>query len=144
MPDPLSREVRRSSNVVVVSPSTNNLESLREGPIRRPGDDIEHGMWASDFGVILLERTRFTPSKFTLGEHLYSLSLAPGEEVTLEQKTYSERAVTYEDATDTDEEINTELNSSYTTEISEALNRVMSDTKNRGFNVGGTVGFLMS
>jgi hypothetical protein len=120
--------------------STNDAAGPKGG-VGRPGDDIERGQFASDFGIILLERTRRTPTGFALGEHLLSLSLAPGEEVTIEQKTFSERAVTYEEISDTDEEINAELNSSYTTELSEALSRVMSDAKNRGFNAGGTLGF---
>lgn len=133
---------QEGSSTLMISSSTNNSSGpAGGGTVGRPGDDIELGQSASDFGVILLERTRLTPSGFVLGEHLLSLSLAPGEEVTLEQKTFSERAVTYEEASDTDEEINAELGSTYTTEMSEALSRVMSDAKNRGLNVGGNIGF---
>jgi len=111
------------------------------GGIGRPGDDVELGQSASDFGVVLLERTRLRPAGFALGEHLLSLSLAPSEEVTIEQKTFSERAVTYEEVSELDEEINAESASTYTTEMSEALSHVMSDAKNRGFNAGGNIGF---
>lgn len=109
--------------------------------VARPGDDIEAGMSASDFGVVLLERTRITPAGFALGEHLLSLSLAPGEEVTIEQKAYSERTVTYEDVSDTDEQVDTEVGSSLTTELSVALSQAVTDTKNKGFNAGATVGY---
>jgi hypothetical protein len=129
------------SSSVMIGSTTNNAAGPATGGVSRPGDDVELGQSASDFGVILLERTRLTPKGFALGEHLLSLSLAPGEEVTIEQKTFSERAVTFEEASDTDEEINAELGSSYTTEMSEALSRVMSDAKNRGFNAGGNIGF---
>lgn len=106
----------------------------------RPGDDVELAGKASDFGVILLERTRFRPKGFALGEQILSLSLAPGEEVTIEQKTFSEKTVTFEDINDTEEEVNTELGSSLTTELSEALNQTQSDTHNRSTNIGGTLG----
>jgi hypothetical protein len=108
--------------------------------VSRPGDDIELANIVSDFGVILLERTRLTPNGFALGEHLLSLSLAPGEEVTIEQKTFAEKTVTFEEVNETDEEINTELGSSLTNELSEALSRVASDTMNRGVNAGGSLG----
>lgn len=130
-----------SSTVNVGSTTNAGVGPAGGNGVSRPGDDIERGQFASDFGVILLERTRLTPKGFALGEHLLSLSLAPGEEVTIEQKTFSERAVTFEEVSDTDEEINAELGSSYTTEMSEALSRVMSDAKNRGFNAGANVGF---
>lgn len=138
---PLKQPKKGSSAVLIGTTTNSGMGTSMGNGVSRPGDDLELGQSASDFGVILLERTRMTPKGFALGEHLLSLSLAPGEEVTIEQKTFSERAVTYEEVTDTDEEVNAELNSSYTTEMSEALSRVMSDAKNRGFNAGGNVGF---
>ncbi|MDX2050916.1 MAG: hypothetical protein SFV15_00905 [Polyangiaceae bacterium] len=125
-----------------VGPSGNTGTGAGMGSgVNRPADDLELAERVSDFGIILLERTRVTPSGFALGEHLLSLSLAPGEEVTIEQKTFSEKTVTFEEVNETDEEVNTELGSNLTTELSEALSRVASDTKNRGINVGGTLGF---
>lgn len=114
-------------------------ESASQPGIERPGDDVEAGLFASDFGVILLERTRITPAGFALGEHLLSLSLAPGEEVTIEQKAYSERTVTYEDISETDEQVDTEVGSSLTTELSVALSQSVTDTKNQGLNAGASV-----
>jgi hypothetical protein len=143
-PAPLPKKKKgpyRGAYAALMGSSTNDAAGPMGGGVGRPGDDIELGQSASDFGVILLERTRLTPAGFALGEHVLSLSLAPAEEVTIEQKSFSERAVTFEEASDTDEEINAELGSSYTTEMSEALSRVMSDAKNRGFNVGGNLGF---
>jgi hypothetical protein len=109
--------------------------------VSRPGDDVEAQQAASDFGIVLLERTRLRPVGTVLGENLLSLSLAPGEEVTIEQKTFSERAVTYEEVSEQDEEINTESGSTFTTEMSEALTRVVSDSTNHGVNAGGNLGF---
>lgn len=130
----------RSASVVVAEPAGSTPPAEPEGVLSRPGDDVEAQQSASDFGVILLERTRLRPAGFTLGESLLSLSLAPGEEVTIEQKTFSERSVTYEEISEQDEEINTEVGSTFTTEMSEALSRVISDTTNKGVNAGGTVG----
>jgi hypothetical protein len=136
---------KKGSSTIMVGTTTNGGKGTKGttmgGGVSRPGDDLELGQSASDFGVILLERTRVTPKGFALGEHLLSLSLAPGEEVTIEQKTFSERATTFEEVSDTDEEVTAELGSTYTTEMSEALSRVMSDAKNRGFNAGGNFGF---
>lgn len=124
-----------------IASTTSGDSSGGMGSINRPGNDIELGQSASDFGIVLLERTRLRPSGFALGEHLLSLSLAPSEEVTIEQKTFSERAVTFEELSESDQEISTESGSTYTTELSEALSQVMSDAKNRGFSAGGSFGF---
>jgi len=119
--------------------NTGNTGGMGSG-VERPCDDRELAEKVSDFGIILLERTRLTPSGFALGEHLLSLSLAPGEEVTIEQKTFSEKITTFEEVSETDEDVTTELGSNLTTELSEALSRVASDTKNRGFSAGGSLG----
>ena len=123
------------NRIVVAKPP----ESPPEVP--RPGDDVELGARASDFGIVILELTRITPVGFALGEHLLSLSLAPGEEVAIEQKVYSERSVTYEDASEREEQLDVELGSSFTTELSVALTRGLTDTRARGTTAGLDVGF---
>jgi len=94
----------------------------------------------SDIGVVFLERTRIRPAGFSLGEHLMALSLAPGEEVTIEQKTYSERQTTFEDVTDQEDTKETEYSSTLSTEMSNALQRATNGTRSDQSNVGGSIG----
>ena len=54
-------------------------------------------MLRSEVGYFFLDRTRIRPKGFALGEHIYTLSLAPGEEVVIEQKTFSKKEATYEE-----------------------------------------------
>lgn len=93
----------------------------------------------SDIGVVFLERTRIRPQGFALGEHLISLSLGPSEEVTIEQKTYSERQNTFEEATEQDDTRESEFSSSLSTELSNALQRATNETRTdqSNMNVGG-------
>ncbi|HHT9104250.1 MAG TPA: hypothetical protein ACFYD7_00050 [Candidatus Wujingus californicus] len=58
---------------------------------------------------------------FSLGEHLTSLSLAPGEEVTIEQKTYTKVEQSFEETKDDEVTKDQELSSTYTNELSESL-----------------------
>jgi hypothetical protein len=83
--------------------------------------DIAQSILASGIGYQFDHRTRITPAGFALGEHVYSLSLAPGEEATIEQKTYTKRDLSIEESLDEDREINIELASSFTTELTEAV-----------------------
>ena len=106
----------------------------------RPGDDREQGHAASDFGLLFKERTRITPLGFALGEHVLSLSLAPGEEVTLEQKAFSQREVTYDEASEASQELDTELSSTFSTEVSNQLQNQLSETRQTTFDIGGQVG----
>src|SRR6185295_12248797 len=48
--------------------------------------ELVAALLASDIGYAFLDRTRIRPAGFALGEHVYALGLAPGEEVILEQK----------------------------------------------------------
>lgn len=78
-------------------------------------------MLRSPIGYLFLDRTRISPSGFALGEHLYTLSLAPGEEVTLEQKTWTKRQMSLEEMMEKEEEKSIELSSSFSTELQEGL-----------------------
>lgn len=106
----------------------------------RPDDDVAGALAASDFGLIFKERTRIEPIGFALGEHLLSLSLAPGEEVTIEQKAFSERTVTLEETTESDNELNMEASSTLSTEMSTQLQRQLSETKQNNFELGVNAG----
>jgi hypothetical protein len=94
----------------------------------------------SQVGYLFLDRTRISPSGFAIGEHLYTLSLAPGEEVVLEQKTFSKREVTFEEQTEEETQKDLELSSTLSTELQEGAEFQRSRTNSAGFTVGGTVG----
>jgi hypothetical protein len=59
----------------------------------------------------------------TVGEELLSLSLAPGEEVVIEQKTFSKKETTYEDQNETDQEIDLQFEATLTTGLDEGLDQ---------------------
>lgn len=96
-------------------------------------------MLQSQIGVLFLDRTRVRPIGFAVGEHLYSLSLAPGEEVVLEQKTFSKRETTFEEQSEEERQLDIELSSTLTTEIQEGLDRQDSRTNTTGWTGGGGV-----
>jgi hypothetical protein len=75
----------------------------------------------SPFGLLFLDRTRVRPGAAVLGEQLLSLSLAPGEQVVLEQKSFSQRETTYEQQDETTAEHDLELESTLTTAFESAL-----------------------
>jgi hypothetical protein len=64
-----------------------------------PDQQLEMAL-AAEIGFLYLDRTRIRPIGFAVGEFIYSLSLAPGEEVTIDQKTFSKRESTFEDLND--------------------------------------------
>ncbi|WP_218160015.1 hypothetical protein [Streptomyces sp. PAN_FS17] len=96
------------------------------------------GLLRSDLGFAFLDRTRIRPVGFALGEHLYALALAPGEEVVLEQKTYTKRQLTLEEQNETERQFDVELTSSLSTEIQEGFERQRSLTDSWGLNASHT------
>ncbi|TXH17715.1 MAG: hypothetical protein E6R00_04130 [Gammaproteobacteria bacterium] len=113
------------------------------GTPSRPGDDLEAGAAATDLGIVFLERTRLRPGICALGEQVFSMSLAPGEEVVLEQKTFSEKTVTYEEQSELEEETNSEMGSTLTTDLTNALTLALSETKNRNVTMGASAGLAV-
>ena len=114
--------------------------SVQPAPPRPPTVDemIEFliGLLQSDVAYFFLDRTRIQPKGFRIGEHVYGLSLAPAEEVTLEQKTFTKRQTTFEEQNEQEAEFNLELASTLTTELQEGFERQKSITDTWGFNVG--------
>lgn len=108
-----------------------------------PDTEQIRGVLGSDIGFLFLDQTRISPMGFAVGEHIMSLSLAPGEEVTIEQKVFSKREVTYEDLKDQEMTNEMEMSSSLTNELSEGLDNELSQSNRKGTtdNVGisGTV-----
>lgn len=93
-----------------------------------------------DVGYLFLDRTRIRPKGFAIGEHIYDLSLSPGEEVVLEQKTFSKRSMTFEEQDEEERQFDLEFSSTLTNEIQEGFERQTSLTDARGFQVGGSLG----
>ncbi|WP_243300019.1 hypothetical protein [Bacillus litorisediminis] len=94
------------------------------------------GLLQSEIGFLFLDRTRIRPVGFGLGEHVYSLSLAPDEEVTLEQKTFTKKEVTFEEQNEQENQFDVELSSTYSTELQEGYERQKSRTDSWGLNWG--------
>jgi hypothetical protein len=94
----------------------------------------------SEMGYLFLDRTRIRPTGFGLGEHVYALSLAPGEELVLEQKTYSKRQATFEQEDESEQQTDLEMTSTLSTELQEGLEWQNSRTTSSGFQAGGQLG----
>lgn len=123
---------------------TESTMTAGEPPASRPTllgtQDVEFvaGMLRSDLGFAFLDRTCVRPVGFALGEHVYALALAPGEEVVLEQKTYTKRQLTLEEQNETERQFDLELVSSLSTEIQEGFQRQRSLTDSSGLNATHT------
>jgi len=139
-----SRRLSKSTQALLDNGGAAGKVVLAEGMAMRPTilrqQDVEFiaGLLQSDIGIVFLDRTRIRPVGFALGEHVYALSLAPGEEVTLEQKTFTKRQVTFEEQTEQERQFDIELASTYSTEIQEGFDRQHSLTDNWGLNLSHT------
>jgi hypothetical protein len=96
------------------------------------------GLLQSDLGFAFFDRTCIRPVGFALGEHVYALGLAPGEEVMLEQKTYTKRQLTLEEQNETERQFDLELTSTLSTEIQEGFERQRSLNDSWGLNASHT------
>lgn len=132
MPASLREAARRGAVAVAVN-----------DPSQVPDMETLRAALSSDIGYMFLDRTRIRPTGFALGEHLVALSLAPGEEVTLEQRTFSKREVSYEELTDREQTFEMELSSTLTNEMSEGMDYEQSTTKRdsetMNFNISGEI-----
>ncbi|MFI5852369.1 hypothetical protein ACIA8B_31650 [Micromonospora chalcea] len=121
-------------------PGTDSGMSYREPPARRQtllGDqqaEFVAGLLQSDVGIAFLDRTRIRPVGFALGEHVYALALAPGEEAVLEQRTYTKRELTLEEQSESEQQTDVELTSALTTELQEGFERQKSLTDTWGLS----------
>jgi hypothetical protein len=112
--------------------------------VSTPGTSIDQGqdllltLIQSEIGYLFLDRTRIRPKGFAVGEHIYSLSLTPAEEVTLEQKTYSKRTVTMEEANESEQTLDLELASTLTSELNESMDRTQTLTDKWGLSASHT------
>lgn len=95
---------------------------------------------SSELGFLFLDRTRIRPQGFALGEHLQSLSLAPGEEVVLEQRTFSKRETSFEDLNEEERTYDLEMSSTLTTELAEGLERELTRSEQEAFQAHASLG----
>jgi hypothetical protein len=102
--------------------------------------DLLANLLKSEIGYLFLDRTRIRPSGFAVGEHVFALSLAPGEEVVLEQRTFSKRQTTLEEQTEREEQFDLELSSTLSTELQEGFEFEKNLSNSSGFTAGGNVG----
>jgi len=103
--------------------------------------DIVLKLLQSQIGWLFLDRTRIRPSGYAVGEHIHSLSLAPGEELVVEQKTYSKRQTTYDEQTEQERQFDLELSSSLSTELQEGLDEQTNRNSSNGQGIGAITGF---
>jgi hypothetical protein len=106
-----------------------------------PDRDILYELARSRIGFLFLDRTRITPIGLAIGEHIYSLALAPGEEAVLEQRTFLQREATREDTGEEETTIDTDSTTSGTNELVDTINEALSQTRTSGFGAGGQIGF---
>jgi hypothetical protein len=88
-------------------------------------------------GVLFTDRLRFQPSGLVMGERIYALSLAPGEEVQLRQVVESKRQTVAEDIKDREAEQQLTLSSTWTTEITEVLRESQSRQSSSTLGLSG-------
>ena len=93
----------------------------------------------NDVGILFLDRTRVRPVGFCPGDHITTISLGPGEELTVEQKSFSKREATYEEVNDTERQFDLELSSTLANSIEEGMSRAEQHTASSGWNVGGSI-----
>jgi hypothetical protein len=103
-----------------------------------PTDDLSY-LLKSELGYLFLDRTRLRPNGIAIGENVYSLSLAPAEEVVLEQKNFSKRQSTYEEQTEQEKQFDLELSSTLSTELQEGFQAQKNLSSTSGFSIGGGV-----
>jgi hypothetical protein len=89
-------------------------------------------------GILFYDRLRFRASGVTAGEQVYSLALAPGEEVTLTQRSETKRSRSFEDVIDRTTERELEFSSTWSTDFNQT--DADSQTSTVGGNLGVSVG----
>lgn len=85
-------------------------------------------------GILFYDRLRFRSSGLAAGDQVYSLSLAPGEEVTLTQRSETKRTKAFEEVIDRTTEQELEFSSTWSTDVSQQ------DTATESSSVGGNLG----
>jgi hypothetical protein len=84
---------------------------------------LAHDDFGGKVGLLFADRLRFQPSGLVVGEPLYTLSLAPGEEVQLRQVVETKRRATAEEVTNREQELTRNLSSTWSNDISEGVSQ---------------------
>lgn len=123
--DPKTFTVEGAPSVAGGSGATNSTRPTagigETDPTLGTVSQVARALMDSSLGYLFYHRTRITPKGFALGEHLYTLSLAPGEEATIEQRSYMKRDVPVVESCGDGREA--EVLSSFATELAEAVTR---------------------
>jgi hypothetical protein len=93
-------------------------------------------------GIMFSDRLRFRASGLAAGEQVFSLGLAPGEEVTLTQNSETKRSRSFEEVLDQDQEKSLTFSSTWSTNFTQQ--DVASDTFSFGENLGANLGLPAS
>ena len=111
------------------------------GPLGQSLEDVLLGLARSQIGMLFMDRTRLSPSGLVPGEHVFALSLAPGEEVTIEQRSFLQ--VDRSDETQIERESTSEKEdtTSATGDLTDVVSATLNKTSNHGFTAGGSIGF---
>lgn len=131
-----------AGNPAAVSYATSAMTMVSGRPITHVEPEQETDFFLnqlrSDVGYLFLDRTRIRPKGFAIGEHVYTLSLAPGEEIVLEQKTFTKRQMTLEEQTETERQFDLELSSTLSTELQEGMERQKNVSDSAGLSLSHT------
>jgi hypothetical protein len=119
-------------------PLPSNVSRTPREPTSLDQANLLLGLLKSDLGYLFMDRTRIQPDGFRLGEHVFALGLAPGEEVTLEQKTFAKRQTTYEEQDEREQQLDLELASTLTTELQEGFEATKSHNDTTGLSLSHT------
>ncbi len=101
---------------------------------------VEHGVvkyvnlgW---LGILFQDRLRFRPAGLVPGDQVFSLSLAPGEEATLTQRSETKKSRSFEEIVDQEVERQLEFSSTWTTDFTQADASTESSTTSGNLGVG--------
>jgi hypothetical protein len=87
-------------------------------------------------GILFQDRLRFRPAGLVAGDQVFSLSLAPGEEATLTQRSETKRSRSFEEILDKEVERQLEFSSTWTTDFSQADTSTESSTTSGNLGIG--------
>jgi hypothetical protein len=95
--------------------------------LNNPLEDLQSQLNQA-FGALFLDRVRIRPAGSALGEELLSLSLAPGEEVVIEQTTFSKKDYTFEQQNESESQVDLQFESALTTSMEEGFDQQRNHT----------------
>ncbi len=102
--------------------------------------DLILNLIKSEIGWLFLDRTRIRPNGYAVGEHVHTMSLAPGEELVMEQKAFTKRQATYEEQNEQERQFDIELSSTFSTELQEGLDQQTNQNSTGAQGLAGMTG----